>query len=100
MQTTRTSKARATPHLPDCPCNACVGRRRRAGLPQPAPRLPADDVLARRALALQLAVYGAQRAVDRAHRLLAQAMPAQRRPGAPGDPMQAIRDWVAAGKPE
>ena len=102
LAASRTARATAAPHKPDCPCGRCVHRRRLAGLPDPESRGndPANDVLARRVLALQRAVYRAQRAVDRAHKLLAQVMPAQRRPGASGDPMQAISEWVAAGQPD
>ena len=71
--------ARATPHRPDCPCRPCIGRRRRPGLPEPGDsRVQGDDLLAKRVLALQRVVYKGQRAIDRAHRLLAQVMPAQR----------------------
>ncbi len=100
MTTSRTAKATAAPHRPDCPCGRCVHRRRQAGLPEPAPRVPGDDVLARRAEALRRVIYKAQRAVERGNRLLAQLAPAQRAPGKPGDPMAEIRRWKAAGCPD
>ncbi len=100
MTTSRTAKATAAPHRPDCPCGRCVHRRRQAGLPEPAARVPGDDVLARRALALQRVIYKAQRAVERGNRLLAQLAPAQRAPGKSSDPMEEIRRWNAAGRPD
>jgi hypothetical protein len=52
-----------------------------------------------RAEALRRVIYKAQRAVDRGNRLLAQLAPAQKAPGKPGDPMEEIRRWNAAGRP-
>lgn len=95
-----TSKALAAPHRLDCACVRCIGRRRRAGIQQPPPRVQTDAVLIRRAKALERRLYTCQRAVRRAERLLAQVMPGQRAPGKPGDPMQAIRDWKAADSPD
>jgi len=100
MTTSRTARASAAPHKPDCICGRCIHRRRSAGLPEPAPRTPIDDVLARRALERSKKMYAARRAIARAERLLAQAMPAQKAPGRPGDPMAHIKAWVAAGKPD
>ncbi len=57
-------------------------------------------MLARRAEALRRVIYKAQRAVDRGNRLLAQLAPAQKAPGQPGDPMENIRRWKAAGMPD
>jgi hypothetical protein len=100
MSTSRTAKATAAPHRPDCPCGRCIHRRRLAGLPEPTPRIPTDDVLAKRAAALRRVIYKAQRAVDRGNRLLAQLAPAQRAPGKSGDAMEEIRRWKAAGMPD
>jgi hypothetical protein len=95
----RTMKATAAPHRATCPCGKCVHRRRAAGLAEPTAYESArEERLAKRAEALRRAIYLAQRSVDRGRKLLAKVAPAQKAPGKPGDPMQAIRDAIARGE--
>src|SRR2546430_1988074 len=96
----KTAKAPATRHRPDSQFPPCPYRPPQAGMAEATSRVAGGDVLGKRALALQRAIYRAQRAVDRGNRLLAKLAPAQKAPGKPGDPMEAIRDWVAAGRPD
>ena len=95
-ETSKTAKARATPHRPECPCPACLYRRRQAALPEP--EISGDHaLLAKRAEKLRRAIYLAQLRIDRAHRLLARLAP-EKVPGGKGNPMQAILDALARGE--
>jgi hypothetical protein len=94
--TSRTAKAAAAPHKATCPCGKCVHRRRAAGLAEPTTY--EMERPAKRITALTRTIYLAQRSVDRRRKLLAQLAPAQKAPGKPGDPMQAIRDAIARGE--